>query len=97
MIKDCDKLILVFDVGIKDCKPEYASRLLDIVNDNLQRTFDETVKCLIFANRNTTGITVKSLNTEKMKPEELNELVQKAEVYCKKMRYYMHKSLDGEI
>lgn len=97
MIKDCDKLILVFDVGIKDCQLEYANHILDTVNDNLHRTFDDTVKCLIFANRNTTGITVKSLNTEKMKPEELNELVQKAEVYCKKMRYYMHKNLDGEI
>ena len=96
-MRDCDKLILVFDVGINGCQPEYANRLLDKVTDNLHRTFDDTVKCLIFANRNTTEITVKSLNTEKMKPEELNELVQKAEVYCKKMRYYMHKSLDGEI
>ena len=96
-MRDCDKLILVFDVGIKDCQPEYANDLLDRVHISLNQTFDNTVKCLIFANRNTTEITVKSLNTEKMEPEELNELVQKAEVYCKKMRYYMHKNLNGEI
>jgi hypothetical protein len=97
MIKDCDKLILVFDVGINGCQPEYANDLLDRVHSSLNQTFDDTVKCLIFANWNTTEITVKSLNTEKMEPEELNELVQKAEVYCKKMRYYMHKNLNGEI
>ncbi len=91
-IKDYKKLILVFNVGVKDIPMERACHMCEQVSKKVLSEFDETVKCLIFPDLESSGIEVKSINSEKIKPAELQTMIERAETYCRKMRTYMHNA-----
>lgn len=48
-MRDCNKLILAVNVGIKDMSNSKACNYMLNIQEHMKRTFDDTVKILVFS------------------------------------------------
>ena len=78
-MRDCNKLILAVNVGIKDMTPQKSIQYLIEIRDHMERTFDDTVKILVFPDRDSKKVVVQQITKVKgMSADELESLIQRS-------------------
>lgn len=78
-MRDCNKLILAVNVGIKDMNNPRAVEYMIQIRDHLERTFDDTVKILVFPDRDSKKVVVQQITKVKgMSADELESLIQRS-------------------
>ena len=78
-MRDCNKLILAVNVGIKDMNPQKSIQYLIEIRDHMERTFDDTVKILVFPDRDSKKVVVQQITKVKgMSADELESLIQRS-------------------
>lgn len=78
-MRDCNKLILAVNVGIKDMNPQKSIQYLIEIGDHMERTFDDTVKILVFPDRDSKKVVVQQITKVKgMSADELESLIQRS-------------------
>ena len=78
-MRDCNKLILAVNVGVKDMNPQKSIQYLIEIRDHMERTFDDTVKILVFPDRDSKKVVVQQITKVKgMSADELESLIQRS-------------------
>ena len=78
-MRDCNKLILAVNVGIKDMNPQKSIQYLIEIRDHMERTFDDTVKILVFPDSDSKKVVVQQVTKVKgMSADELESLIQRS-------------------
>jgi hypothetical protein len=86
-MRDCNKLILAVNVGIKDMNPQKSIQYLIEIRDHMERTFDDTVKILVFPDRDSKKVVVQQVTKVKgMSADELESLIQRSVDVLEKIR-----------
>jgi hypothetical protein len=86
-MRDCNKLILAVNVGIKDMNPQKSIQYLIEIRDHMERTFDDTVKILVFPDRDSKKVVVQQITKVKgMSADELESLIQRSVDVLEKIR-----------
>ena len=78
-MRDCNKLILVVNVGIKDIDNSDACEYMLQIREHMKRTFDDTVKILVFPDRDSKKVVVQQVTkVEGLRADELESLIQRS-------------------
>ena len=78
-MRDCNKLILAVNVGVKDMSPQKSIQYLIEIRDHMERIFDDTVKILVFPDRDSKKVVVQQITKVKgMSADELESLIQRS-------------------
>ena len=78
-MRDCNKLILAVNVGIKDMSNPKAYECMLQIKEQMERTFDDTVKILVFPDRDSKKVVVQQITKVKgMSADELESLIQRS-------------------
>ena len=86
-MRDCNKLILAVNVGVKDMNPQKSIQYLIEIRDHMERTFDDTVKILVFPDRDSKKVVVQQITKVKgMSADELESLIQRSVDVLEKIR-----------
>jgi hypothetical protein len=86
-MRDCNKLILAVNVGVKDMNPQKSIQYLIEIRDHMERTFDDTVKILVFPDRDSKKVVVQQVTKVKgMSADELESLIQRSVDVLEKIR-----------
>lgn len=88
-MKDKDKLILVFYVGLKSDTNQDKNTPLANTSNYVSQAFDDSVKCIVVPDSDLTyqTIRVKQLNTEKVSVKELNKILEKARDFALQLTF----------
>ena len=86
-MRDCNKLILAVNVGIKDIDNSDAYEYMLQIREHMKRTFDDTVKILVFPDRDSKKVVVQQVTKVKgMSADELESLIQRSVDVLEKIR-----------
>ena len=86
-MRDCNKLILAVNVGIKDMTNSKACDYILKIREHMKRTFDDTVKILVFPDRDSKKVVVQQVTKVKgMSADELESLIQRSVDVLEKIR-----------
>ena len=86
-VRDCNKLILAVNVGIKDIANSDAYEYMLQIREHMKRTFDDTVKILVFPDRDSKKVVVQQVTKVKgMRADELESLIQRSVDVLEKIR-----------
>ena len=86
-MRDCNKLILAVNVGIKDIDNSDAYEYMLQIREHMKRTFDDTVKILVFPDRDSKKVVVQQITKVKgMRADELESLIQRSVDVLEKIR-----------
>ena len=86
-MRDCNKLILAVNVGIKDIDNSEAYEYMLQIREHMKRTFDDTVKILVFPDRDSKKVVVQQVTKVKgMRADELESLIQRSVDVLEKIR-----------
>ena len=86
-MRDCNKLILAVNVGIKDIDNSDAYEYMLQIREHMKRTFDDTVKILVFPDRDSKKVVVQQVTKVKgMCADELESLIQRSVDVLEKIR-----------
>ena len=86
-MRDCNKLILAVNVGIKDMSNSKACNYMLNIQEHMKRTFDDTVKILVFPDRDSKKVVVQQVTKVKgMSADELESLIQRSVDVLEKIR-----------
>jgi hypothetical protein len=86
-MNDCDKLIIIAIIGIKNADHERINITAERIIDNFDDHFDDTCKVLLtFDSDKEYSIDYKTLNQEKIEPERLQELIKKSDEFIKEIK-----------
>ena len=86
-MRDCNKLILAVNVGIKDIANSDVYEYMLQIREHMKRTFDDTVKILVFPDRDSKKVVVQQVTKVKgMRADELESLIQRSVDVLEKIR-----------
>ena len=78
-MRDCNKLILAVNVGIKDMDNSKTYEYMLNIKEHMERAFDDTVKILVFPDRDSKKVVVQQVTKVKgMRADELESLIQRS-------------------
>ena len=86
-MRDCNKQILAVNVGIKDMANSKAYDYILKIREHMEREFDDTVKILVFPDRDSKKVVVQQITKVKgMSSDELESLIQRSVDVLEKIR-----------
>ena len=86
-VRDCNKLILVVNVGIKDMSNSKACNYMLNIQEHMMCAFDDTVKVLVFPDMDSKKVVVQQVTKVKgMRADELESLIQRSVDVLEKIR-----------
>ena len=86
-VRDCNKLILVVNVGIKDMSNSKACNYILNIQEHMAHAFDDTVKVLVFPDMDSKKVVVQQITKVKgMRADELESLIQRSVDVLEKIR-----------
>lgn len=86
-MRDCNKLILAVNVGIKDMANSKACNYMLNIQEHMAHTFDDTVKVLVFPDMDSKKVVVQQITKVKgMSADELESLIQRSVDVLEKIR-----------
>ena len=86
-MRDCNKLILAVNVGIKDMDNSKAYEYMRQIREHMALAFDDTVKILVFPDRDSKKVVVQQITKVKgMRADELESLIQRSVDVLEKIR-----------
>ena len=86
-MRDCNKLILAVNVGIKDMANLEAYEYMLNIKEHMGVAFDDTVKILVFPDRDSKKVVVQQVTKVKgMSADELESLIQRSVDVLEKIR-----------
>ena len=86
-MRDCNKLILAVNVGIKDMSNSKACNYMLNIQEHMRCAFDDTVKVLVFPDMDSKKVVVQQVTKVKgMRADELESLIQRSEDVLEKIR-----------
>ena len=86
-VRDCNKLILVVNVGIKDMSNSKACNYILNIQEHMAHAFDDTVKVLVFPDMDSKKVVVQQVTKVKgMRADELESLIQRSVDVLEKIR-----------
>ena len=86
-MRDCNKLILAVNVGIKDMANSKAYDYMLNIKEHMARAFDDTVKILVFPDMDSKKVVVQRVTKVKgMSADELESLIQRSIDILEKIR-----------
>lgn len=86
-MRDCNKLILVVNVGVKDMSNSKAYNYMLNIKEHMACAFDDTVKVLVFPDMDSKKVVVQQITKVKgMRADELESLIQRSVEVLEKIR-----------
>ena len=86
-MRDCNKLILAVNVGIKDMANSKAYDYMLNIKEHMAHAFDDTVKVLVFPDMDSKKVVVQRVTKVKgMSADELESLIQRSIDILEKIR-----------
>ena len=86
-MRDCNKLILAVNVGIKDMSNSKACNYMLNIQEHMAHAFDDTVKVLVFPDMDSKKVVVQQITKVKgMRADELESLIQRSVDVLEKIR-----------
>ena len=86
-MRDCNKLILAVNVGIKDMANSEAYEYMLDIKEHMMCAFDDTVKVLVFPDMDSKKVVVQQVTKVKgMRADELESLIQRSVDVLEKIR-----------
>ena len=86
-MRDCNKLILAVNVGIKDMANPKAYEYMLNIKEHMSHAFDDTVKVLVFPDMDSKKVVVQQITKVKgMRADELESLIQRSVEVLEKIR-----------